>query len=112
MPGCLAYECSNGVDDDDDGDIDLDDAGCTSSTDNDETDCGDGVCETGIEICDVCALDCGACIATACSSGADSNEDLVVDSSELVDFITSWKSGTISISQLISAIGEWKNGCA
>jgi len=53
-------ECSDGIDNDGDGNIDMVDDGCTSTGDDDETNCGDGVCEGG-EVCDVCVADCGTC---------------------------------------------------
>jgi len=67
-PGCLRrndnselnpnVECDDGIDNDGDGAVDLSDAGCSSSTDNDETNCGDGVCE-GFETQSSCPADCG-----------------------------------------------------
>ncbi len=69
-PGCLnknddselnpSIECDDGSDNDGDSATDMDDTGCSSPTDNDETDCGDGICEGG-EVCDVCVADCGYC---------------------------------------------------
>ena len=53
-------ECDDGADNDGDSDVDSDDSGCSGPTDDDETDCGDGVCEGG-EVCDVCVADCGIC---------------------------------------------------
>ena len=50
-------ECDDGLDNDGDSAVDYDDNGCSSPTDTDETDCGDGVCEGG-EDCDNCAADC------------------------------------------------------
>lgn len=50
-------ECSDGLDNDADGKIDLGDAGCTDLNDNDETNCGDRVCEGG-ETCQSCSPDC------------------------------------------------------
>ncbi len=54
------YECNDGLDNDGDGQKDLSDSGCSSGNDNDESDCGDGVCEGG-EACDACTSDCGNC---------------------------------------------------
>ena len=52
-------ECSDGVDNDGDGDIDYPlDSGCDNYDDTDETDCGDGVCEGG-ETNETCWDDCG-----------------------------------------------------
>lgn len=69
-PGCAnkndnselnpSIECDDGSDNDGDSDTDMDDSGCSSPTDDDETDCGDAVCEGG-EVCDVCVADCGHC---------------------------------------------------
>ena len=58
-PGCLtpSYECSDGVDNDGDGQIDSDDGGCSSGTDDDESNCEDAVCE-GEEDCFICPADC------------------------------------------------------
>ncbi len=64
-------ECSDGVDNDGDGDIDYpNDGGCMSSDDSDETNCGDGVCE-GIENGVICPTDCGCTLTGA--YWADSN---------------------------------------
>jgi len=56
-------ECNDKIDNDGDGWIDLDDSGCLKRADNDETDCGDGVCE-GPESCTYCPEDCGECPTT------------------------------------------------
>lgn len=53
-------ECDDGADNDGDDAIDYNDGGCSGPTDNDETNCGDSVCEGG-EVCDVCVADCGYC---------------------------------------------------
>lgn len=47
-------ECRDGIDNDGDGKIDLEDAGCNNRGDNDESNCGDGVCE----IDEYCPIDC------------------------------------------------------
>ena len=54
-------ECNDGFDNDADGKIDLGDSGCTDLNDNDETNCGDKICEGG-EICSSCNTDCGNCL--------------------------------------------------
>lgn len=55
------FECSDGLDNDNDGLTDFpDDSGCASADDTDETNCGDGVCE-GAESCSNCEDDCGLC---------------------------------------------------
>ncbi len=48
---------------------------------------------------------------STCQSGADSDNDGVISISEMVSFISRWKSGGINIGNLIEAIGKWKNGC-
>jgi len=54
-------ECNDNIDNDGDGNIDLADVGCDNDpTNNDETNCGDNVCE-GFESCTVCSPDCGVC---------------------------------------------------
>ena len=62
-------ECNNGSDDDLDGDIDLLDGGCDGPLDNDETNCGDAVCEGG-ESCLAasCAVDCVEDIPGGCTT--------------------------------------------
>jgi len=58
--GTPTYECSDGSDNDGDGDTDYpSDSGCASDTDDDETDCGDGVCEGG-ETFSICSSDCSS----------------------------------------------------
>src|SRR3989344_2816667 len=57
-------ECNDKIDNDGDGMIDLADAGCVDRGDNDETNCGDGVCEGG-ETVSSCQTDCG--VADSCS---------------------------------------------
>ncbi len=56
------YECSDNIDNDNDGQTDYpNDSGCSSSTDNDESDCGDGVCESAAgETSGSCLQDCPA----------------------------------------------------
>jgi len=47
---------------------------------------------------------------SACSS-ADTSGDSIVDISELLNYIADWKAGSVVIGDLLTAIGEWKNGC-
>jgi hypothetical protein len=42
---------------------------------------------------------------------ADKDRDGVVDITEMIVYISEWKSGSVSISSLINAIGKWKDGC-
>jgi len=58
------YQCSDKIDNDGDGKVDMNDAGCSSRNDNDESNCGDIVCEGG-ETCTSCTTDCGACPTTS-----------------------------------------------
>ncbi len=103
----LKYECNDEIDNDGDGQIDLADLGCSNSVDNDESNCGDGVCEGG-ETSVACSIDCGN--TSSCSS-ADINGDGIIEIGELVRYISKWKNGSITIRDLIIAITEWKNGC-
>ena len=56
-------ECNDKIDNDGDGAIDMADAGCVNVKDNDESNCGDAVCE-GVETCANCIADCGPCPTT------------------------------------------------
>ncbi len=68
-------ECNDTIDNDNDGRIDMQDSGCENSTDDDETDCGDGVCEGG-ETWQSCTLDC---LAPQCSDKIDNDNDRYID---------------------------------
>ncbi len=70
--------------------------------------CGNGDCESG-ETPASCPADCAD--ASSCISDVDSDGDSAVSTGELTDYISSWKLGNVTISDLIAAIGEWKNGC-
>lgn len=62
-------ECNDGLDNDGDTTIDYPaDAGCSSKQDNDETNCGDGVCEGG-ETVETCAADCAIYTCTDTDGG-------------------------------------------
>ena len=63
-PSSTKYQCSDKIDNDGDGKIDMNDAGCSSRNDNDESNCGDTICEGG-ETCTSCMTDCGACPTTS-----------------------------------------------
>jgi hypothetical protein len=66
-PGCLSYsdineinpsiECDDSYDNDGDNYVDYNDAGCSGPTDDDETNCGDEVCEGGETVVS-CPEDC------------------------------------------------------
>lgn len=72
-------ECSDGIDNDGDGKVDLKDGGCIDEADTDETNCGDGVCE-GPERCSTCTSDCGVC--PECNDGIDNDGDGDTDTSD------------------------------
>jgi len=63
-------ECNDRLDNDGDGKIDMSDSGCSSRSDNDESNCGDARCE-GAETCATCPTDCGACCTPACKTNMD-----------------------------------------
>jgi len=54
---CPIFECNDGVDNDGDEAIDIADLGCENPIDDDESNCGDGICE-GIETNVSCFEDC------------------------------------------------------
>jgi hypothetical protein len=105
-PGTRAKkECNDGIDNDGDGDIDLADAGCDNRQDNDESNCGDSVCE-GVEVCDICIADCGHCDSCSDTDGGNfplifgttsgyynnipySNDDYCVDTSNILEYYCS-----------------------
>ncbi len=64
-------ECNDGIDNDIDTKIDMLDSGCSSTSDNDETNCGDTKCEGG-ETSTSCPTDCpvtSVCGNSICESG-------------------------------------------
>ncbi len=44
-------------------------------------------------------------------SPADTNTDGTVDIIEIINYMASWKAGSVTIENLMIGIGEWKNGC-
>jgi len=71
-------ECSDGSDNDGDGNVDLVDSGCVDSSDTDETNCGDNICEGG-ENSETCSADCPVSGNPECSDGSDNDGDGNVD---------------------------------
>jgi len=49
-------------------------------------------------------------VGTNCSQ-ADINSDNVVDATDLLAVIVDWKIGIVTMTNLMTAIDEWKNGC-
>ncbi|MFC1682013.1 hypothetical protein ACFL0X_00135 [Nanoarchaeota archaeon] len=68
-------ECNDGEDNDGDGLVDMADPGCNSVDDDDETNCGDSVCEGG-EDWQSCLVDC---VAPQCGDGVDNDGDQLID---------------------------------
>jgi len=100
-------QCSDGFDNDGDGNIDLTDSGCSSGSDNDESDCGDGTCE-GNETCSDCEEDCSIC-PPICINDADIEPcDGIIDNDEVLDYLDLWKNAQVSINDLINAIEAWQ----
>jgi len=59
--------------------------------------------------------DCsGTCSGSSCQASqyhpADENEDGCIDIGELADYISEWKSGRATMSQLMAAVTMWKSG--
>lgn len=114
-PGCSSkndkselnpeIECDDGDDNDGDGDTDMDDAGCSGPTDDDESNCGDEVCE-GSETQQNCPEDCGYPDSCSDTDGGNfpftfgttsgyfneifySHDDYCVDSSNIMEYYCS-----------------------
>ena len=128
----------------DDSVCDLGECG-TCPSDCDLSDCcGDGTCQSDVgENCANCPTDCPTgsnqvccsgvlytgdccdnsdcvspetCVSYICTlastcSPADSDKDGSVSITELINYIADWKLGDVTITELIAGIGEWKSGC-
>ncbi len=119
-PGCSSknddselnpyLECDDGKDNDGDGLVDYKDPGCSSPTDNDETNCGDGVCEGG-ETQQNCPQDCGyptttTLPPTTTTLPPTTTTTLPIPLPDLV-IQDIWNNGT-TISYKIENIGAWE----
>jgi hypothetical protein len=92
-------ECNDGLDNDGDGAIDLADAGCEGKGDNDETNCGDGVCEGGEDV-GSCPADCGPSCSDTDGGFAPYVQGTVTYSGEpieLTDFCNGPYNGTANL---------------
>jgi len=97
----ITYECSDTIDNDGDEQTDYpNDAGCTDADDNDESNCGDGACESG-ETCETCEVDCRECDPVC----------VPMTTTELTTVLQNWKQGHINIQELMEVIATWKSGC-
>ena len=43
--------------------------------------------------------------------GADTSGNGIIEIGELINYIERWKAGSAGISEVMVAIGEWKDGC-
>ncbi|MCB9358687.1 hypothetical protein H6503_02030 [Candidatus Woesearchaeota archaeon] len=94
--GCMNAECSDGIDNDGDGNIDLSDAGCDNEFDDDESDepvyvpqCSDGIDNDGDTLVDMDDPGCSSPDddfegdgTSACDDGIDNDNDGLIDSND------------------------------
>jgi len=100
----VEYSCGDGT-----CDADETNANCAADCPIDPV-CGDGNCDSD-ESCTTCETDCGEC-PIDCVHEADNNPcDVCIDTAELSVYINQWKSGSVSIQNLMAVINLWKNGC-
>ncbi len=52
-----------------------------------------------------------AASTSSCNSLADSDGNSIISINELINYISQWKAGSVTIGNLIDAIGKWKDGC-
>jgi hypothetical protein len=50
-------------------------------------------------------------LTTECNNTIDGDGNSEVSMPELISYITQWKAGSVGIEDLMTGIGEWKNGC-
>ena len=77
-----AENCTNGSDDDCDGNVDCDDSDCASNPACQAAYCGDGTCDPGEDQCN-CSDDCGTPPAENCTNGSDDDCDGDVDCDDI-----------------------------
>lgn len=104
------YQCSDGLDNDEDGFIDYPaDPGCDSAEDNDERNepapyCGDGVCNNN-ETCSTCSQDCGSCGGGG--GGGHISPTVIKITNEKVTYLgdgnalVSWKTNVTTTNQVV-----------
>jgi len=69
--------------------------------------CGDGSCN-GADTCENCEQDCSEC-PVECAHDADIPPcDGIVSLTELIDYINRWKTGEVTLQQVVGAIVAWK----
>ncbi len=79
---------------------------CKINTCDNYTDCNSliGICATGS-----CCF--GTCTASSTCGFADTDTDGIINIIELMDYISQWKTESVTTTELMIGIGEWKNGC-